>query len=107
MATSGVLCVVGLTATPHRRDDAITEMQLGPIRFRVDSKSQAENRPFNHTLIVRETEFHLPYDDPRAFPVLPILRFPEKKLKLLHIDSSISDAQSVSRPLSARVVTRL
>lgn len=57
--------LVGLTATPQRRDGhhAITEMQLGPIRFRVDSKSQAAHRPFNHTLIVRETEFRLPHND--------------------------------------------
>jgi hypothetical protein len=35
--------VVGLTATPQRRDGQhpITEMQLGPIRFAVDPKSQA------------------------------------------------------------------
>jgi len=34
--------VVGLTATPQRRDghQAITEMQLGPVRFRVDGKTK-------------------------------------------------------------------
>jgi len=53
--------LVGLTATPQRRDGhhAITEMQLGPVRFRVDAKSQAARRPFNHTLIVRETGFRM------------------------------------------------
>ena len=47
--------LVGLTATPQRRDgrQAITEMQLGPIRYRVDAKSQAARRPFEHKLIVR------------------------------------------------------
>jgi hypothetical protein len=51
--------VVGLTATPHRRDGRhpITAMQLGPVRFRVEPKSQAAQRPFAHTLIVRETSF--------------------------------------------------
>jgi superfamily II DNA or RNA helicase len=51
--------VVGLTATPQRRDGhhPITEMQLGPVRFRVDSKSQAATRPFEHRLVVRETSF--------------------------------------------------
>jgi superfamily II DNA or RNA helicase len=56
--------VVGLTATPQRRDgrDPITEMQLGPVRFRVNAKSQAARRPFDHKLIVRETGFSLPGD---------------------------------------------
>jgi superfamily II DNA or RNA helicase len=51
--------LLGLTATPHRRDGRhpITQMQLGPVRFRVDAKSQAARRPFDHKLIVRETEF--------------------------------------------------
>jgi superfamily II DNA or RNA helicase len=51
--------LVGLTATPQRRDghDPITEMQLGPVRFKVDIKSQAARRPFDHKLIVRETGF--------------------------------------------------
>jgi superfamily II DNA or RNA helicase len=51
--------VVGLTATPHRRDGhhPITEMQIGPVRFAVDPKSQAAQRPFAHKLVVRETGF--------------------------------------------------
>jgi superfamily II DNA or RNA helicase len=58
--------LVGLTATPQRRDghDAIIEMQLGPVRFRIDAKSQAARRPFNHTLIVRETRFRMLDDKP-------------------------------------------
>ena len=54
--------VVGLTATPQRRDGhhPITEMQLGPLRFKVDAKAQAAARPFEHRLIVRETTFRLP-----------------------------------------------
>jgi len=49
--------ILGLTATPHRRDGRhpILEMQLGPVRFSVDPKSQAARRPFEHRLIVRET----------------------------------------------------
>src|SRR5437867_11079640 len=51
--------VVGLTATPQRRDGhhPILPMQLGPVRFSVDPKSQAAQRPFEHRLIVRETGF--------------------------------------------------
>ncbi|MCL4756379.1 MAG: DEAD/DEAH box helicase family protein, partial [Myxococcales bacterium] len=51
--------VVGLTATPQRRDGyhPITEMQIGPVRFKVDAKAQAAARPFEHRLIVRDTGF--------------------------------------------------
>ena len=57
--------VVGLTATPQRRDGhhPIIEMQLGPVRFSVDPKSQAARRPFVHTLVVRETGFNLPREN--------------------------------------------
>ena len=56
--------VVGLTATPQRRDGQhpIAEMQLGPARFAVDAKSEAARRPFEHRLIVRETAFGVPAD---------------------------------------------
>ena len=51
--------LVGLTATPQRRDGhhPITEMQLGPVRFAVDPRSQAAHRPFEHKLVVRDTGF--------------------------------------------------
>lgn len=54
--------VVGLTATPQRRDGQhpITEMQLGPVRFTVDARSEAAGRPFEHRLIVRQTAFSEP-----------------------------------------------
>jgi len=53
--------VLGLTATPHRRDGQhpILTMQVGPVRFAVDPKSQAARRPFAHRLIARETAFRL------------------------------------------------
>jgi len=61
--------VTGLTATPHRRDGhhPISNMQLGPVRFCVNPKSQAARRPFEHRLIIRETAFNassLPADAP-------------------------------------------
>src|SRR5262249_60390380 len=51
--------LTGLTATPRRRDGLhpILEMQIGPVRFAVDAKSQAARRPFEHRLIVRDTAF--------------------------------------------------
>jgi superfamily II DNA or RNA helicase len=53
--------VVGLTATPLRRDGhhPITRMQLGPVRFSVDAKTHAGRRPFEHRLLVRETAFRI------------------------------------------------
>jgi superfamily II DNA or RNA helicase len=56
--------VVGLTATPVRKDghDPIITFQCGPIRSRVDAKEQAAARPFDHEVIVRTTEFRLAED---------------------------------------------
>ncbi|MBI2894414.1 MAG: DEAD/DEAH box helicase family protein [Deltaproteobacteria bacterium] len=53
--------VVGLTATPQRRDGhhPIVEVQLGPARFSVDARNQAARRPFDHRLMVRDTGFAL------------------------------------------------
>src|SRR5205823_3523744 len=39
-------------------------MQLGPIRFAVNPKSQAAQRPFAHTLVVRETGFKTSCETP-------------------------------------------
>ena len=56
--------IAGLTATPRRRDGLhpILQLHLGPVRFTIDQKSQAAARPFEHRLIVRETEFRLAGD---------------------------------------------
>ena len=57
--------VVGLTATPVRRDghQPIITMQCGPIRYRTDAKSQAAERPFDHRVVTRSTAFTLPADE--------------------------------------------
>ena len=57
--------IVGLTATPQRRDGhhPITQMQLGPVRFSIDAKSVAGRRPFEHRLVVRETGFRVSGSD--------------------------------------------
>ena len=59
LASAKARYVVGLTAIPQRRDGRhpITQMQLGPVRFTVNAKAQAGQRPFEHQLIVRETAF--------------------------------------------------
>ena len=52
--------VVGLSATVARKDGhhPIIFMQCGPVRHRVDAKSQAALRPFRHQAIFRQTAFH-------------------------------------------------
>jgi superfamily II DNA or RNA helicase len=54
--------VVGLTATPQRRDglQPIIHMQIGPIRFKVDPRGKLAKRTFEHRLVVRETGFDTP-----------------------------------------------
>ncbi len=59
LASTKARYVTGLTATPQRRDGRhpITKMQLGPVRFTVNAKAQASQRPLEHRLIVSETAF--------------------------------------------------
>lgn len=54
--------VYGLTATPVRQDGhhPIIFMQCGPVRYRVDARKQAEERPFDHFIIPRFTPFRKP-----------------------------------------------
>jgi len=51
--------VTGLSATLTRKDGhhPIIFMQCGPVRYHVDAKQQAIDRPFAHTVIVRPTAF--------------------------------------------------
>ena len=53
--------VVGLTATPIRKDGhhPIIMMQCGPIRWRTNAREQAAARPFDHQVIPRTTPFRL------------------------------------------------
>jgi len=53
--------VVGLTATPVRKDGhhPIVLMQCGPLRFQVSPKHEAATRPFEQIVIPRVTEFPL------------------------------------------------
>ncbi|CAA7626271.1 conserved hypothetical protein [Candidatus Terasakiella magnetica] len=55
-------CVLGLSATVSRKDGhhPIIFMQCGPVRFRVDAKRQAAQRPFGHRVVLRHTGFALP-----------------------------------------------
>jgi len=67
--------VTGLTATLQRRDGhhPIIEMELGPVRFTIDSKNQTARGPFAHRLIVRETQFRVA-GDARQTPIQDLYR---------------------------------
>lgn len=67
--------VVGLTATPQRRDGhhPILEMQLGPIRHAVEATHQGVATPFACQLFVRDTEFRLS-PDKANLPIQTIYR---------------------------------
>ncbi len=54
--------VYGLTATPLRQDGhhPIIFMYCGPIRYKINPGKQAEERPFDHFVIPRFTDFFAP-----------------------------------------------
>jgi len=56
--------VLGLTATPVRRDGhhPIIMMQCGPIRANVNAKDVSSRRPFHHCVVFRKTDFMLRSD---------------------------------------------
>jgi len=53
--------VTGLSATVTRKDGQhpIIFMQCGPVRYKVDERKQAAERPFIHRVIMRNTGFRL------------------------------------------------
>src|SRR5215471_11440007 len=56
--------VVGLTATPTRKDGhhPIIYMQCGPTRFSMSAKTMTESTPFEHRVTPRLTDFRMPPD---------------------------------------------
>lgn len=56
--------VVGLTATPTRKDGhhPIIFMQCGPIRFSHSARAMTKSQPFEHFVIPRQTEFAMEQD---------------------------------------------
>ena len=93
--------VVGLTATPQRRDghDPIAEMQLGPVRFAVDPKSQAAQRPFVHKLVVRETGYKLSGDETPSIQELYAALATDEKRNQLIIDDVIRALEERRSPI--------
>lgn len=54
--------VLGLTATPYRRDghQPIIQMQCGPLRYEIQQKDDRSQVSLQHSLICRDTGFMLP-----------------------------------------------
>jgi superfamily II DNA or RNA helicase len=54
--------IVGLTATPTRKDGhhPIIFMQCGPIRFNLSAREAVERSPFRHLVLPRQTGFRMP-----------------------------------------------
>src|SRR5450432_2013068 len=52
---------LGLSATVTRKDGhhPIIAMQCGPVRHRVDARTEAAKRPFDHVVRIRDTSFQL------------------------------------------------
>jgi len=53
--------IVGLTATPTRKDGhhPIIYMQCGPVRFSMSARTMTETTPFEHKVTPRHTEFRM------------------------------------------------
>ncbi len=86
--------VIGLTATPIRRDGhhPIIMMQCGPIRFKQSDKKVAASRPFEHRVITRSTDFDIPPElmDPSIQDVYSLLIQDERRNDLIFNDISKS-----------------
>src|SRR5207247_9392860 len=56
--------VVGLTATPTRKDGhhPIIYMQCGPVRFSMSARTMTETTPFEHKVTPRHTDFRMAPD---------------------------------------------
>ena len=60
--------VVGLTATPTRKDGhhPIIVMQCGPIRFNLSAREAAARSPFRHLVLAKQTNFRMPAQNQRT-----------------------------------------
>ena len=62
--------IIGLSATVTRKDGhhPIIFMQCGPVRYRVNPRQEAAKRPFQHRVLVRNTEFRMSEESPEGKP---------------------------------------
>ncbi len=93
--------VLGLTATPRRRDghDPIVEMQLGPVRFAVSAKVSAAARGFAHGLVLRETSFSASWNPGDAIQDLYAAMASDEARNALVLDDVIAALEGGRSPL--------
>ncbi|MBM4307343.1 MAG: DEAD/DEAH box helicase, partial [Deltaproteobacteria bacterium] len=82
--------IVGLTATPVRKDGhhPIIMMQCGPIRYRESAKKQSATSPFEHAVLSRFTDFRLPPEltDPKIQDIYSALVTNQHRNELIFDD---------------------
>jgi hypothetical protein len=98
--------VLGLTATPVRRDGRhpIILMQCGPIRWRASAKRAAVERPFAHVVVPRTTEFRMegPSDSPPIQDVYTLSADSERNRLILNdVLSALEEGAPPRRPRGA------
>jgi len=87
--------VLGLSATVTRKDGhhPIIFMQCGPVRHRVDPRTQAAARPFEHIVLVQPTSF-VALRDPE----------PDRRLEFQRLYQGLVDDAERNRRICADVV---
>jgi superfamily II DNA or RNA helicase len=93
--------ILGLTATPDRRDghDPIVEMQLGPVRFAVSAKASATARGFAHGLAIRDTAFTAEWTPGCAIQDLYAAMAADEQRNALILDDVIAALEGGRSPL--------
>ena len=96
--------VVGLTATPTRKDGhhPIIYMQCGPARFTLAARAMTETTPFKHVVIPRATEFRMSDDgEPTIQDIYAAITNDEVRNRMIADDV----ARSVEQARSPLVLT--
>ena len=97
--------VLGLSATVARKDGhhPIIFMQCGPVRYRVDAKSQAATRSFTHKVRLRETGFrptpNLEAQGPMQMTTLYAALAGDEKRNDLIFDDVLQSLEARRRPV--------
>jgi superfamily II DNA or RNA helicase len=95
--------VVGLTATPTRKDGhhPIIYMQCGPARFTMAVRAMTESTPFEHIVIPRATEFKIATGEPTIQDLYAAMATDEVRNRMIADDVT----RAVERGRSPLVLT--
>jgi superfamily II DNA or RNA helicase len=93
--------VLGLTATPRRRDGhhPVVEMQLGPTRFVVDARKEQARRSMAQRLVVRETAFAAEWSRAQGIQALYARLASDEPRNALVLDDVIGSLEEGRSPL--------